>query len=369
MSNMAESRSTESRRGTIGIVQTLATTETREHLLARRTLDGNTEDVVVLRLTPRASQTGDFVEIYLAEARHASQLDHENVVRILSVSDEPPDYEIVYEYVRDALPLDRILRVLKKRGEVMPVEHALTLLLDVCAAIAHAHGVRDPELGTCVLHQDLSPENVLLDTDGRAKVTDFGVGRASRISSMTVVGGRQRRLGRLSPEQLVGRTVDERSDIFGLGVMAYETTVGMPPFQGDSDFELMASIDDGRYTPPSARVTGYLPALEAVVTRALATKPDDRFQSAAELRAALASIRDGCGGVPSRSALRAWAEGRFGEEASAATEPAPSRPPRPPPQPPPQPPPRDEGPRRGVRAQPKRRGFVRWLRRLLGGRG
>jgi TolB-like protein len=166
------------------------------------------------------------------------------------------------------------LRALLDRGPV-PFERAASILLDVAGGLAAAHAGG-------VLHRDLKPGNVMIRTDGRAVVVDFGLARSERGDvSVTGVAGTPRYM---SPEQLRGKSLDVRSDVFSFGILAYELLTNERPFGDGSEAEVSSAILRDPPRPP----TGLSPALVAVLERALAKRPDDRYPSAAELRDDLA---------------------------------------------------------------------------------
>ncbi len=236
-------------------------------------------------LLPEVARHGTAVERLRQEAVAASRIEHENIVGVASFDrTEEGDVFIVMEMLRG-----EDLATLLGRGP-LAIDRAIPIALQVCAALGAAHAAG-------IVHRDLKPENVFLVKRGDfdfVKVLDFGI---SKVKSADAEQVRMTKTGQLvgtplymSPEQARGEAdIDKRVDVYALGVMLYEMLTGAPPFEGDNYFQLLWK--HGNEPPPSMRARNpnmYIPeALEAVVTRALAKKRDERFQSMEELEAAI----------------------------------------------------------------------------------
>ncbi len=260
------------------------------HLIARggmaqvyRALDRQLERPVALKvLFPELSVDRTFVERFRREAQAAANLSHPNIVPVFDWGEDDSTYFIVMEYV-EGRPLSAVLR----DPQPMPPRQIATIGAGVAAALAfaHRHGV---------VHRDVKPGNVLITPDGDVKVTDFGIARAMNTEeSLTQTGAVMGTAAYFSPEQAEGKGVDSRSDIYSLGVVLYEMAVGRPPFTGDSPVAVASKhVRDQPVLPREANPT-VPPALEAVVMKAMAKNPDDRYGSAEELRADLLRFADG----------------------------------------------------------------------------
>ncbi len=260
------------------------------HLIARggmaqvyRAMDRQLERPVALKvLFPELSIDRTFVERFRREAQAAANLSHPNIVPVFDWGEDDGSYFIVMEYV-EGRPLSAVLR----DPQPLPPREIATIGAGVASALAfaHRHGV---------IHRDVKPGNVLITPEGDVKVTDFGIARAVNTEeSLTQTGAVMGTAAYFSPEQAEGKGVDSRSDIYSLGVVLYEMAVGRPPFTGDSPVAVASKhVRDMPVLPREANPT-VPPALEAVVMKAMAKNPDDRYGSAEELRADLLRFADG----------------------------------------------------------------------------
>lgn len=261
--------------------------------------------VAVKVLSPECSMRPELVERFFAEARAVNVIRHENIVSVLDLARLPDGRPyIVMEYL-DGAPLSRTL----ERGGLGVVD-AVRLVCELLDALAEAHA-------RGIVHRDLKPDNVFVTAGGRAKILDFGVAKlrpeVASISAETKTGALVGTPHYMSPEQARGRPVDARSDLYAVGLILFEALTGRRAFDADSLFDLLRLHVE--QTAPSIRsLRPDLPlSLEAVVRRALEKEPEQRFQSAAELAAALRSA------VP------------IGTLPTAVAGPAPPAPPRAPP--------------------------------------
>ncbi len=256
-----------------------------ELYLAR--LDGPNRFVkpVALKLMhAHLTDTPEFVGMFMREARIAASLQHPQIVQVLDVGEYDGEYFLALEYVH-GLDLRRVLA--ERRGVPLPLGAALRIVIDIATALHHAHSLCDGSgrpLG--IVHRDVSPSNILIAYDGAVKLTDFGIAHMTEQTHVTATGALKGKPGYMSPEQCLQENIDARSDVFALGVVLYELTTGRAAFPGDM-IATMNRILDGRYTAPGQLVRGYPPALASIVARALAPQAEQRFPSAAALRAAL----------------------------------------------------------------------------------
>ena len=226
----------------------------------------------------------DRMERLLGEVRLSRQVSHPNVCRVYDVAEADGHRFFSMELVEG----EDLASLLRQVGRV-PRERAIELARQLCAGVAAAH-----ERG--VVHRDLKPSNIMVDADGRVRITDFGLALAEATTGPEAFGGTP---AYMAPEQLAGKAATERSDLWSLGVVLYELFTGRRPFQGRSVEALRREMEESRPSPPSAHVEGLDPAVERVILRCLETHPGDRPPSVAALAAALP------GGDPLAAALAA----------------------------------------------------------------
>jgi serine/threonine-protein kinase len=251
--------------------------------LAKEISSGDT--VAIKVLSPRLASDKSSVERLRREAGLAMRLDHPNVCRILRLGEsEDGLIYLVMPFLKGELLSDR-----EVRGGPMDMSLGVTLLQQMCAGLHHAHELQ-------IIHRDLKPENVMLVPDGdggveRAVVMDFGLAKERRadpaIAKLTATGIILGTPEFMSPEQIRGKPLDARSDIYALGIVAFEMFTGKLPFQGRNAQEMM--IARLRSQPIVIRtLRPDIPdAVEKALTKALQTNPDDRFTTAIEFAEAL----------------------------------------------------------------------------------
>jgi serine/threonine protein kinase len=251
--------------------------------LAHDTLLGR--EVALKLLHHRFSEDQEFVERFRREASSAAGLSHPNVVAVFDRGEWDGTYYIAMEY----LPGRSLKAVVREHGPLSPPD-AIDIVVQILLAVRFAHR-------RGIIHRDIKPHNVILDEEGRAKVTDFGIARAG-ASDMTLTGSIMGTAQYLSPEQAQGHAVSETSDLYAVGVVLYELLTGSVPFEGDSAVTIALKQVSAVPIPPSSRNAEVSPALDAVVMRSLAKDPLARFASADEFIAALQQSREGISPAP-----------------------------------------------------------------------
>jgi serine/threonine protein kinase len=260
--------------------------------LARATGPGGfARHVVIKMIPPERVDDAQFVAMFLDEARLIATLHHQHIAQVFEVGRaDNGTYYLAMEYVHGET-VRQLLQAAANRRVKLPIELGLSIACAAAAGLHHAHERRDVDgtpLG--IVHRDVSPSNLILGFDGSIKLIDFGIAKATLRTTQTATGFIKGKAGYMAPEQARGFNVDRRSDVFALGVLAYELTTQTRAFLADSQFETMRKATYGEIEPPSRRVPGYPPALEDVVMTALEVDPDDRFQDAEAMRVAFEQI-------------------------------------------------------------------------------
>ena len=236
--------------------------------------------VAIKILNSRHGNDDQFIERFRREAKNAAALNHPNIVSIYDRGEAEDTYYIAMEFLDG-----RTLKELIIGRGAAPINVAIEYARQILSALrfAHRHGI---------VHRDIKPHNVLVDGEGRVKVTDFGIARAG-TSQMTEAGSIVGTAQYLSPEQAKGGEVDPRSDLYSLGVVLYELLTGKTPFDGETPVEIAMKHLSTTPKPPSALRPDVPPELDMVVMRALAKNPDERYQSADEMEGDLERVARG----------------------------------------------------------------------------
>ena len=238
----------------------------------------NTE-VALKILHAQFSGDSDFVKRFRREAEAATSLEHENIVKIYSISEEDDLHYIVMEYVKG----DTLKGVLKRHG-YLPVDEAVKIIMQVTDALIHAHSNQ-------VIHRDIKPHNILINENG-VKIADFGIARTVTQSTITHTGSVLGSIHYLSPEQARGGWTDERSDLYSLGIVFYELLTGEVPFSGETPVSVIMKHLEDNYVYPRELRPEIPQSVENVIRKLLAKSPRKRYSSAKELKLDLETVLD-----------------------------------------------------------------------------
>jgi serine/threonine protein kinase len=243
--------------------------------------------VAVKRLHAQLAKQAEFVSMFVDEVRLAARIQHPNVVPTLDVVEEQGELFLVMEYVHGE-SLAQLIRLARSRGLHVPPGIATSI---ACGLLHGLHAAHQAESETGVplgiIHRDVSPQNVLVGSDGITRVLDFGVARATGRLSTTRDGQLKGKPAYLAPERIEGREADRRSDVYGAAVVLWETLTGARLFDAENDAAVMAQVVSGAMTSPGTLAPGISPALEAITLRGMDRDPEKRFVTAREMALAL----------------------------------------------------------------------------------
>jgi len=279
--------------------------------------EGFSKDVVLKVVKEFLTVDRQFVDMFLAEAKLGSRLNHANVVQIFDFGTHDGAYFLAMEYVRGASLWD-----LRKRCRQSGVPFPPTLAAEIGAQVArglhYAHTLSDRGQPLGIVHRDVTPHNVLLSYDGAIKLTDFGIAKGS--TTHTVPGTLKGKFAYMAPEQARGEKVDARCDVFQLGIVLWELLTGGRLFDGDSDVAVLRAVTESLIVPPSRLNPDTPQELSEVVLKALARPLNERWQSAFELERALATFVLHSAKTPEDTSVSSFVQNMFREEYLATEE-------------------------------------------------
>jgi predicted Ser/Thr protein kinase len=281
-------RGASQRLGKYELIRRLAVGGMGEVFLARQRGEaGFDRRVVVKRMLPDLAESPDLVSLFIDEARIAAHLAHPNVVQVLDFGSDDGTYFMSMEYVAGE-NLARVLERAERADTRLPRDMAVHIVAEMARGLDAAHNATDADdkpLG--IVHRDVSPHNVLVSYAGDVKLMDFGIAKASNKVHRTEAGVIRGKLSYMSPEQANGVELDARSDLFAVGIMLWELTLGQRLFDGDSAPEILRKVLEAPIPSPRAIDPEYPPALEYAVMACLERDVGKRTATAAELVASL----------------------------------------------------------------------------------
>ncbi len=257
---------------------------------------GFAKPVVVKRILPDLDDDNKMTRMFAREARILSNLQHPGIVSVIDFGEENGAYVMVLDYVR-AYHLGRWMRYLRSKGELLPVDVAVHVIVKVLEALEYAHTLKLPD-GTAlsIVHADISPSNILVDSEGLVKIVDFGIARSaeegptqasSSAGSVSIKG----KMSYLAPEVLGGAQADALTDVYACGVVLYEILVGHSAFYAKDLNQTVARVLLEKPPTVDHERPDASPELGAVVARAMSKDRAERFQSAGELARELRRVR------------------------------------------------------------------------------
>ena len=248
---------------------------------------GFEKEFAIKLILPSLVDDDEFVEMFINEAKIAVSLYHTNIVQVFDLGQIEGQYYIAMEYVRGKDLLEVLARC-ADRGLKIPLDLVLFITMEMLKGLSFAHRASDPygeELN--IIHRDVSPSNIMMSYAGDVKVGDFGVAKAAIERTLTESGTLKGKVGYMSPEQVMGESIDARSDVFAAGVVLFEALSMSRLFVGDSDLEVMLQVRDAAIGERLAQAEPIPAGLRQIVERALTKHREERFQSSGEFYQAL----------------------------------------------------------------------------------
>jgi len=276
--------------------------------------DGFERNVVIKRMLPHLTNNPDFVEMFRDEARLAAKLAHPNIVQIQELGFAEGCYYICMEYLAGE-DFSTTLRLAGRKRHYLPLPVVLRVLIDAARGLHFAHEFTN-EAGQPlnVVHRDVSPSNLYLTYQGQVKVLDFGIAKAESRLVNTRTGVVKGKYMYMAPEQARGKEVDRRADVFALGVSLYEALTHVRPFSRENDLAVLNALLQGELKPPRELRPDLPEELEAIILKAMAFKPEDRYPTAEDFANALEDFLGEHVSAAGPMQLGVFLKGHFGDE-------------------------------------------------------
>lgn len=270
--------------------------------------------VCIKKILPHLSKNGEFVKMFINEAKIAVSLNHANIVQVYDLGKVSDEYYMGMEFIHGQ-DLMTIIKLGRKTRRFLPIPTGVYIITELCRGLDYAHNLSDPSGRPLnIVHQDVSPHNLMISYEGDVKLMDFGIASfdAGDDAAEEKVGGGK--FAYMAPEQANGMGVDRRSDIFAAGIILYEVITGQRLYAGKDRREKMRMVRNAEIPPPRA-VNPEIPVrLEEILLRALARDPDDRYSEARDMQEDLLSFLYDVGMRVSRQDLAEFQKDMFAEE-------------------------------------------------------
>jgi serine/threonine protein kinase len=260
-------------------------------LAIQQGLEGFSKVVVVKRVVSHLTKSADFTRMFIDEARLAARLEHPNIVKTYEFGDHEGQYYTVMEFLAGEDLRKAFHRLNLTPHRRLALALTVHIVAQICNGLHFAHELTDHDgVPLNLVHRDVNPANVIVTYTGEVKVIDFGVAKVNTAEKKTLAGVIKGKIAYMSPEHILSRDPDRRSDVFSTGIILWELLMGRPLFARDCDAATMYAVLNDPIPRPSSERPEIPPQLDAIVARSLARSPDDRFGTADEMRAALDAL-------------------------------------------------------------------------------
>jgi serine/threonine protein kinase len=261
-----------------------------EVFLAKRVRVGGFEKTfAVKRMLDSLAGSPEFVAMFFDEARLAARLDHSNIAQIFDFGLADGYYYIALEHIPGE-DVSAIITRMNERNQLLPAEIVVRIMMEVCAGLYYAHTLSEEGQPLGIVHRDVSPSNIMVSYQGAVKLLDFGIAKAASRATATRTGNIKGKFQFVSPEQVRGEPVDARVDLFSLGITMFSMLTGQHPYRRDNEVATMNAIANSDAPDVRTLRADLTEETAAVVRKALARDKNQRYQTAAEMGAALQAL-------------------------------------------------------------------------------
>lgn len=301
--------------GDYEVLDLLGSGQTGQVYLARRTGEAGFQRLYALKvLHPHLTADARAMELFFEEATIAARLHHHNVASIVDMAAGRPEYYVAMDYIEGCT----LAELLERTGDYHPARLVTPIMIDLLTGLHAAHELRGADGQTLnLVHRDVSPHNVLLGTDGVGRMADFGIAKTRRQQEPTAPGQVRGRMGYSAPEQMMGKPMDSRADVFSAGVVLWTALTGQPLFEGANVCETLEAVLRLDVRPPSTVDPRVPQCLDGVCLKALQQDPADRYQTALEMAKDLRSIAFENNVLAGALEVGEWVDQTFSAELSA----------------------------------------------------
>ncbi|MCB0307957.1 MAG: serine/threonine protein kinase [Bdellovibrionales bacterium] len=268
---------------------------------------GFEKPLALKRILPPYHDRSDMISMFQTEAKIHSQLSHPKLLNLIDFFQEENSFVLVMEYFRSK-NLSQVMLDARRQRILIPWQASLFICSELLEALQYAHNKKDANGPLRIVHRDISPQNILISEEGWVKLSDFGIALANIERDKTATGLFKGKVKYLSPEQIEKHSADYRSDLFSTGIVLYEMICGCHPFYAKSDFEIMNQITAGEYKKPAVLAPQVPQVIHNCIDKALSLNPEDRFQSAKEMRDNLLTAQELDWNQSGHSLLMGWLE-------------------------------------------------------------
>ncbi len=246
-------------------------------------VEGFEKTFAIKRILPSIAQDKDFIIMFVDEAKIMAQLQHSNITQVYELGLTNGSYFIAMEFI-DGKDLKQLFRKNQEDKKPMDIAQACYIVSQICSGLDYAHRKKDSKGNSLnIIHRDVSPQNIRISYDGDVKILDFGIAKTKIQRSETQTGTLKGKFGYMTPEQISGKEIDRRSDIFAIGIILYELLTGTRLFKGKTDFSILKKILNVTIELPRKRNPNIPIELEKILMKALTVDREKRYEYASDM--------------------------------------------------------------------------------------